>query len=285
MQPLRTTRGRSLVLDRPVVMGILNVTPDSFSDGGRLLSGGTPDADLILERARQMLADGARILDVGGESTRPGATPIGPQQELERVLPAVQRLTAEFDAVISVDTSTPEVMRACIAAGATLVNDVRALERPGALEAVAEGGAHACLMHMRGEPGNMQQQTGYADVVAEVSAYLASRAATCEAAGIPRGRLLLDPGFGFAKTPEQNLALLHRLGALRAQGLPLLVGLSRKSLIGAVLGRTVEERLAGSLALAVLAVAGGAAIVRTHDVRETVDAVRMADAVMRESLQ
>lgn len=282
---LMTCGGGRLSLDRPVVMGVLNVTPDSFSDGGTLFRQSSPDLSLVLACAERMLADGARILDVGGESTRPGAPPVSEQEELDRVLPVVEALASAVDAVISVDTSTPLVMREAIRAGATLVNDVRALSRPGALQAVGESTAHACLMHMRGEPATMQSEAVYDDVVEDVHAFLAARIRACEAAGIPRERLLVDPGFGFAKTPEHNLRLLNRMRTLQVLGCPVLAGLSRKSLIGAVLGRSVDERLAGSLALAVMAVVNGASVVRAHDVRETVDAVRMADAVLKESLR
>lgn len=282
---LFSCQGHAVPLDRPIVMGVLNVTPDSFSDGGQFATARGTQLSSVLVCAERMLADGARVLDVGGESTRPGALPVSEQEELDRVVPVVEALAAEVDAVISVDTSSPAVMRESIRAGATLINDVRALRRPGALQVVAEAGVHACLMHMRGEPATMQLEAVYDDVVEDVKRFLAQRISACQEAGIAREKILIDPGFGFAKTPEQNLILLNRLSALGSLGCPVLAGLSRKSLIGAVLGRQVHERLFGSLALAVMAVAHGARVVRVHDVRETVDAVRMADAVLREAIQ
>ena len=269
-----TCGARTLDLSAPVVMGVLNVTPDSFSDGGRF---NKPDA--ALAHAREMLAAGAIIIDVGGESTRPGAEPVSEQQELDRVVPIVEALAADSDALISVDTSTASVMRECAAAGAHLINDVRALSRPGALQAAAQTGLPVCLMHMQGEPGTMQQSPCYDDVVTEVRDYLRSRVAAAVDAGIARQRLLLDPGFGFGKTDAHNLALLNGLPTLASEGLPVLVGLSRKSLIGRLLGREVNERLAGSVALALMAVERGARIVRAHDVAETVDALRLWQAL------
>lgn len=260
-------------------MGVLNTTPDSFSDGGALYTGGRLDLELTLQRARQMVADGATILDVGGESTRPGAAPVGIEQELERVLPVVAAIAAEIDVVISVDTSTPEVMTGAVALGASVINDVRALQRPGALAAAASTEATVCLMHMQGEPGSMQQAPVYTDVVNEVAAFLRQRAESCMAAGISAERLWLDPGFGFGKTVTHNLKLLDNLLTLSGLGFPVLVGLSRKSLIGKLLGREVDERLPASLALAVLAVERGASIVRTHDVRATADALAMVSAL------
>jgi dihydropteroate synthase len=264
----------------PLVMGILNVTSDSFSDGGRFLA-----RDAALRQAERMLAEGAAIIDVGGESTRPGAKPVSVQEELDRVIPLVESITRDLGAAVSVDSSKPQVMTAAAAAGATLINDVRALRAPGALEAAAASGAQVCLMHMQGEPGTMQQDPRYADVVDEVREFLAQRVAVCEAAGIPRGRLLIDPGFGFGKRLDHNLALLRHLDAFHALGLPILVGLSRKSMIGQVLDRPVDQRLYGSLALAVLAVWQGAAVVRVHDVGPTVDALRMAAAVRDVTVQ
>jgi len=260
-------------------MGVINVTPDSFSDGGTLFSGGRPDLGLTLARAESMLREGAAILDIGGESTRPGAAAVPAQEEMERVLPVVERLAAEFDAVISVDTSTPEVMAAAAEAGAGMLNDVRALSREGALAAAAASGLPVCLMHMQGEPGSMQLNPQYQDIVAEVAGYLMQRVAACESAGIARQRLLLDPGFGFGKSVAHNMALLRGLPTLGAHGLPLLVGLSRKSMIGKLLGREVDERLPASIALAVLAVERGAAIIRTHDVAATLDALAMCAAL------
>ncbi len=255
-------------------MGILNVTPDSFSDGGRYTA-----VDSALRHAEAMMTAGAAIIDVGGESTRPGAPPVSEVEELERVVPVVEAIARELDVVISMDTSSPLVMQEGAQAGAGLINDVRSLRRPGALEAAAATDLAVCLMHMRGEPGTMQQAPVYADVAGEVGAFLAEQIARCEAAGISRSRLVLDPGYGFAKTLEHNLELFRRQTELLAFGLPLLVGVSRKSMIGAVTGRPVEGRLAGGLALAALALAKGARILRVHDVAETVDVVRMITAV------
>lgn len=273
---------RSLDLSAPRVMGILNLTPDSFSDGGSLWRDGAPALDRVLRRAERMCREGAAVLDLGAESTRPGALPVSEQEELDRLLPAVEALAARFDAVISIDTSTPGVIREAAARGAGLVNDVRALRRPGALEAAAASGLPVCLMHMLGEPGTMQQAPVYADVCAEVNDFLLARAAACEAAGIPRGRLLLDPGFGFGKTLEHNLALFRGLPGLVALGYPVLVGVSRKSMIGKVLGRDTGRRLAGGLALATLAAGAGVKLVRTHDVGATRDVLAMVAAVTQE---
>ncbi|WP_439886348.1 dihydropteroate synthase [Pseudomonas sp. MBLB4123] len=265
---------RFLDLSRPQVMGILNVTPDSFSDGGRFSR-----RDAALRHAAEMVHAGATLIDVGGESTRPGARAVSPVEELERVAPVVEAIAAELDVIISVDTSTPAVMRESARLGAGLINDVRSLQRDGALEAVAASGLPVCLMHMRGEPSTMQQSPSYADILCEVRGFLAERLATCATAGIAAERVILDPGFGFAKTLEHNLSLFKRLESLHELGRPLLVGVSRKSMIGRVLGHEVGERLYGSLALAALAVAKGAHIVRVHDVAETVDVVRMIAAV------
>jgi dihydropteroate synthase len=267
-------------LARPVVMGILNVTPDSFSDGGRF-----HEPAAALERARQLVEEGASIVDVGGESTRPGAKPVATDEELRRVLPVFERLAASLPVPLSVDTRKPEVMRAALAAGASLVNDVSALAAPGALEAVAASDAAVCLMHMQGEPGSMQAAPRYDDVVAEVRAFLRGRAAACARAGIGRERLVVDPGFGFGKTLEHNLALLAGLPELAADGLPVLAGLSRKRMIGALTGRTEGERLAGSLAAAAVAAINGARIIRAHDVGATVDALAVlaASGALREN--
>ncbi|MEN0106399.1 MAG: dihydropteroate synthase [Pseudomonas sp.] len=265
---------RFLDLSRPHVMGILNVTPDSFSDGGRFSR-----VDLALQHAAAMVAAGATLIDVGGESTRPGARAVSPVEELERVAPVVEAIARELDVIISVDTSTPAVMRESARLGAGLINDVRSLQRDGALEAVAATQLPVCLMHMRGEPGTMQDNPVYADIVAEVQGFLQERMAACVAAGIAAERIVLDPGFGFAKTHEHNLSLFNHMQALHALGRPLLVGVSRKSMIGKTLGREVGERLYGSLALAAVAVAKGAHILRVHDVPETVDVVRMIAAV------
>jgi dihydropteroate synthase len=265
--------GRVLELDRPVVMGVLNVTPDSFSDGGRYL-----DPDTALAQAERMVAEGAAIIDIGGESTRPGATPVASEEELRRVLPVVELVAARLPVLLSVDTSNPEVMRRASAAGAHLINDVRALRSAGAIEAVAASDLGACLMHMQGEPATMQIAPRYDDVVGEVQAFLAERVQSCIAAGIARERLCIDPGFGFGKLQAHNLQLLRGLSQFRRFGLPLAVGLSRKSMVAA-LGARAEERLAGSLALATIAMLHGARIVRAHDVAPTVDVARIVSAV------
>lgn len=275
MYPTRLPCGsRVLDLSRPQVMGILNVTPDSFSDGGRYAA-----RDAALRHAAQMVAAGATLIDVGGESTRPGAAAVSVVEELERVAPVVEAILQEIDVVVSVDTSTPQVMTEAARLGAGLINDVRSLRREGALAAAAATGLPVCLMHMRGEPGDMQSDPRYQDVTREVGEFLAERVAVCAAAGIPAERIVLDPGFGFAKTLEHNLSLFKHMEDLHDLGRPLLVGVSRKSMIGAALQRPVGERLYGSLALAALAVVKGAAIVRVHDVAETVDVVRMIAAV------
>ncbi|WP_439649594.1 dihydropteroate synthase [Halomonas alkalisoli] len=270
-----------LDLSYPRVMGILNVTPDSFSDGGQHTV-----IDDAVRHAERMLAEGAAIIDVGGESTRPGSQAVSTQQELDRVMPVVERLVRELDALVSVDTSSPEVMRETAALGAGMINDVRALQREGAIEAALGTGLPVCLMHMQGEPRDMQHSPRY-DVAVEASVgdFLASRIAACEAAGLRRERLLLDPGFGFGKSVEHNLRLLNRLETLTKQGLPLMVGMSRKSMIGKVLGRPVEERLSGGLALASMAVERGASILRVHDVGPVLDAVNMTWAVLREGCE
>lgn len=274
--PARLSCGsRVLDLTCPQVMGILNVTPDSFSDGGRFVR-----LDEALRHAEAMVAAGAALVDVGGESTRPGALKVSEDEELQRVGPVVEAIAARLDVVISVDTSSPLVMRESARLGAGMINDVRALRRTGAVQAVADSGLPVCLMHMRGDPDTMQQQTQYVDLLAEVSDFLRARMAACAAVGIPAERIVLDPGFGFAKSQEQNLSLMKHLRSLQALGCPLLVGVSRKSMIGAVLGRETGQRLSGSLALAALAVAQGARILRVHDVAETRDVVRMVDAVM-----
>jgi dihydropteroate synthase len=260
-------------LDRPVVMGVLNVTPDSFSDGGRYV-----ELPAALEHARRLVAEGAAIVDVGGESTRPGATPVNEDEELRRVVPVIERLAAELRIPISIDTRKPGVMRRSLAAGAAMVNDVAALAAPGALEAIAQSDAAVCLMHMQGEPGTMQAAPNYSDVVREVRDFLGARASACVAAGIARARIAVDPGFGFGKTLEHNLALLAGLPALAADGLPVLAGLSRKRMIGALTGRAEGDRMAGSLAAAVVAAMRGARIIRAHDVRETVDALAVVAA-------
>ena len=275
MYPTRLPCGsRVLDLSRPHVMGILNVTPDSFSDGGRFAA-----RDAALRHAAEMVAAGATLIDVGGESTRPGAAAVSVTEELERVAPVVEAIMGELDVVISVDTSTAQVISETARLGAGLINDVRSLRREGALEAAAASGLPVCLMHMRGEPGDMQIDPRYQNITREVAEFLAERMAVCAAAGISADRIVLDPGFGFAKTLEHNLSLFRHMERLRALGRPLLVGVSRKSMIGAALQRPVGERLYGGLALAALAVAKGASIVRVHDVAETVDVVRMIAAV------
>lgn len=265
---------RTLDLSRPVVMGILNVTPDSFSDGGRFF-----DPGVALEHALRMREEGAAIIDVGGESTRPGSEPVPAEEEIRRVVPVIRRLAAETDAIISVDTSKPEVMRAAADAGAHMINDVYGLRLPGALEAAAATDCAVCLMHMQGEPRTMQVNPTYEEVVTEVKAFLLERVQACRDAGIDERRIVIDPGFGFGKTVEHNLELLRRLDELTATGWPVLAGLSRKSMLGRILGRPVEERLAGSLALAMIAVERGARIVRVHDVAATVDVLKVLSAV------
>ncbi|PIB44836.1 dihydropteroate synthase [Pseudomonas sp. 2822-15] len=265
---------RVLDLAHTHVMGILNVTPDSFSDGGRF-----SQQDAALRHAEAMVAAGATLIDVGGESTRPGARVVSPLEELERVAPIVERIARELDVIISVDTSTPAVMRETARLGAGLINDVRSLQRDGALDAAAATGLPVCLMHMLGEPGNMQDSPHYDDLVGEVSGFLAQRMAECTKVGIAAEQIILDPGFGFAKTLQHNLSLFKHMEALHALGRPLLVGVSRKSMIGLALNRPVGERLYGGLALAALAVTKGARILRVHDVAETVDVVRMLAAV------
>jgi dihydropteroate synthase len=275
---------RTLDLTCTQVMGILNVTPDSFSDGGTLYSDDRPRLDKILRRAEEMVAHGATILDVGGESTRPGAVAVSVQEELDRVLPVVERISAGMDVIVSVDTSTPELMLEAEAIGAGLINDVRALGREGALEAAARTQLPICLMHMQGDPASMQEKPEYLDVLDEVALFLEQRVAACEYAGIAKKRLILDPGFGFGKTVEHNLRLMNNITKLKMWGLPVLVGASRKSMIGAVLNRPVNQRLAGSLATVALSVMQGASIIRVHDVAETMDVVKMTRAVMAESL-
>ncbi|MCQ3033057.1 dihydropteroate synthase [Pseudomonas syringae] len=275
LYPTRLPCGnRVLDLSRTHVMGILNATPDSFSDGGRYTL-----LDAALRHAEAMVAAGATLIDVGGESTRPGARAVSPTEELERVAPVVEALNRELAVIISVDTSTPAVIRETARLGAGLINDVRSLRRDGALDAAAATGLPVCLMHMRGEPGDMQDDPRYDDLVAEVGAFLRERMDQCGVAGIPEERIILDPGFGFAKSLDHNLSLFKHMQELHLLGRPLLVGVSRKSMIGGALGRPVGERLFGGLALAALAMTKGARILRVHDVAETVDVVRMIAAV------
>ena len=265
---------RVLDLAHTHVMGILNATPDSFSDGGCFSR-----LDAALRHAQAMVAAGATLIDVGGESTRPGARVVSPLEELERVAPVVEAIHRELDVIISVDTSTPAVMCETARLGAGLINDVRSLRRDGALDAAAATGLPVCLMHMLGEPGDMQDNPHYDDVTAEVATFLRERMDACAGAGIEAGKIILDPGFGFAKTLAHNLSLFRHMESLHALGRPLLVGVSRKSMIGQALGRPVDERLCGGLALAALAMTKGAKILRVHDVAETVDVVRMIAAV------
>ncbi len=257
-------------------MGILNVTPDSFSDGGRFLK-----SDDALRQVEKMLAEGADIIDIGGESTRPGAEAVPVEEELSRVIPLIEGVRAQSDVFISVDTSKAAVMREAVSAGADMINDVRALREPGALETAAALRTPVCLMHMQGEPRSMQHRPQYQDVAAEVNAFLDARIGACEKAGIERGQIVIDPGFGFGKTLEQNLTLFRHLQDLQSFGLPILVGVSRKSMISAVLDIPMQERMPASVALAGLAVWLGASIIRTHDVRETADAVKMCHAVAK----
>jgi dihydropteroate synthase len=267
--------GRVLNLEAAVVMGVLNVTPDSFSDGGLHLA-----ADAAVARAERMAEEGAAILDIGGESTRPGAQGIDSEQEIRRVLPVVERVAQRLPLLVSIDTSNPELMRRAAAAGAHLINDVRALRAPGALEAAAATNLGVCLMHMRGEPADMQRDPQYRQVVNEVMGYLGERIRACAAAGIDAARVCIDPGFGFGKTTAHNLELLRHLQDFSLLRRPLCVGLSRKSLVAALTGRALAERLAGSVALATVAVLNGARIVRAHDVAASVDAVRVANAML-----
>lgn len=266
---------RTLDLSRPRIMGILNVTPDSFSDGGHLYRDGRVDTDALLARAEQMVAEGADILDVGGESTRPGAAPVSETEELDRVATAVEALAQHCDTIISVDTSTPKVMSESARCGAGLLNDVRGFKRPHALQVAAETGLALCVMHMQGEPDTMQTAPAYTDVMHDVSEFLSQRLADVSAVGIDLGRVIIDPGFGFGKTAEQNFELLARLQELCNQGQPVLVGLSRKSMISSVLERPPEQRMVASVALALMAVERGARIVRVHDVAATFDALSM----------
>ncbi len=258
----------------PLVMGILNVTPDSFSDGGKFFS-----RKLALEQARRMCLEGADVIDVGGESTRPGASSVSAEEELQRVIPVIEAISAELPVKISVDTSKPVVMREAVSAGASMINDVRALREEGALHAAANLGVDVCLMHMRGEPRTMQSNPHYEDVITEVRDFLVERAGACERRGISRSQIYIDPGFGFGKTLEHNLELLANLGALAATNYAVMVGLSRKSMIGALLDRSVEDRVHGSVALALMAYLNGARLIRTHDVGATLDALRIAQRV------
>lgn len=272
---------KSLDLSQPLVMGILNVTPDSFSDGGALYKKHELDVDLACQRALEMVAEGAAIIDIGGESTRPGAEKVGLFEEKRRVLPVVEALAQQSDVIISLDTSSAELMDEGLALGASMINDVRALTAPHALEVVAKHQAAVCLMHMQGQPDTMQNTPSYLNVVEEVKAFMNQRLEACLAAGIRAESICLDPGFGFGKRLQDNLRLLACLKELTVKNLPVLAGLSRKSMIAAVLGGSVDDRLAASVALATLAVSKGASIVRVHDVKASVDAVAMAAAMMK----
>ena len=262
-----------IALDRPRVMGIVNVTPDSFSDGGKFLS-----RDVAIAHARRLVEDGADIIDIGGESTRPGATPASLQEELDRVMPVLEAIVND-GIPVSVDTQKTEVMTAAIKAGAALINDVNALLAPGALDACAASNVAVCLMHKQGMPATMQQAPKYPDVLAEVKTFLAARSTACLEAGITRERIVVDPGFGFGKTVEHNFRLLRELHTLVALGYPVLAGFSRKASLGIVTGRQPDERLAASIAVAMLCTQNGATILRVHDVRETVDAINVLMAV------
>tara|TARA_B110001450_G_scaffold36685_1_gene32529 strand:- start:4608 stop:5447 length:840 start_codon:yes stop_codon:yes gene_type:complete len=265
------TRG----VERTLVMGIVNLTPDSFSDGGELFSGSSVDLDRVLNSVGDMLEAGVDMVDVGGESTRPGASPVGVAEELDRVIAAITAIKRRFDVPVSIDTSRPEVIDAAAAAGAELINDVRALQRPGALAAAVDSGLPVCLMHMQNQPSTMQSQPQYVDVVGEVKGFLMQRREQCIAAGIDARDILIDPGFGFGKTTAHNLTLFKALDQLVAIGVPLLVGMSRKRMIGELLNASTDQRLIGSVTMALLAAQKGAAIVRVHDVTETVQALKM----------
>jgi dihydropteroate synthase len=263
-----------LALDRPFVMGIVNVTPDSFSDGGRFLS-----TDIAVEHALNLILDGADILDIGGESTRPGAKVVSIDEELKRVIPVIEALRKTCTVPISIDTYKPDVMRHAIAAGADIVNDVRALQEPNALEIVAESDVGVCLMHMQGTPQNMQVDPRYANVVIEVKQFLIERMEAAVTHGIAKNRILLDPGFGFGKSRAHNIALIQQLDELNLIGQPLLVGLSRKSILGSITGGDEGQRLYASIAASVIAALKGAKIIRVHDVKATVDALKVVTAI------
>ena len=265
----------SYVIPKPSVMGILNVTPDSFSDGGRYTN-----PHVALRQAATMVEEGADIIDIGGESTRPGASGVGEQEELDRVLPVIESVRSITETMISVDTSKPAVMRAAVAAGASMINDVAALQAEGALAAAAELNVPVCLMHMRGQPRTMQESPNYVDVVTEVAAFLEQRIAACVAAGLDEDLIVVDPGFGFGKTHAHNVQLLANLRQLKVRGRPLLTGISRKSTLGALTGRDTEDRMPASVAAAVIAVMNDADIIRAHDVAATVDAIKVAQAVL-----
>lgn len=267
---------QTLSLDRPLVMGVLNVTPDSFSDGGKFFA-----TDAAIRQAERMFAAGAAIVDVGGESTRPGAGQISEDEELDRVIAVIETISDGTDIAVSIDTSKPGVMRAAVDAGASMINDVYALRQDGAVEAASELDVAVCLMHMQGEPGTMQENPGYQNIPGDILDFLSKRITACRDAGIDDEKIVIDPGFGFGKTHEHNVRLLASLDRFQELGMPLLVGLSRKSTLGALTGKDVEERLPAGIAAAILAVERGAHIVRTHDVDETIDALKIASAVMQ----
>jgi dihydropteroate synthase len=262
--------GFLLPLDRPLLMGVINITPDSFSDGGKFL-----DPKAAIAHARRLIDEGADIVDIGGESSRPGAQAVAEQEELDRILPVLKALK---DVPVSVDTRRPRVMREALDAGASMINDIEALEAPGALDAVADTDCAVCLMHKKGDPASMQRDPRYDDVVLEVKGFLQERIETCERKGVNRDRMVIDPGFGFGKTPDHNFRLLRELATFTGLGVPVLAGWSRKSALGAVTGRPVGERLAASLAAALLALQGGATILRVHDVKETRDVIAVWEA-------
>jgi len=272
---------RLLDLSVPSVMGIINATPDSFSDGGQFFSGHKLSVGEVLRRAETMVDAGAALIDIGGESTRPGAQPVPLQEELDRVIPLVEAVANELDVIVSVDTSSPEVIVQSAAVGAGLINDVRALQREGAMGVAYATGLPICMMHMQGEPKTMQDNPSYENVLGDVVSFFERRVAQAQLAGFNLEQIILDPGFGFGKSPAHNLALLKHMQGLLRLGCPLLVGLSRKSVIGHVLDRKVDQRLAGSLALALLAAQNGASIIRVHDVPETVDVLKMLAVVGR----
>ncbi len=278
MSERRSAVGALLAKQRPLIMGILNVTPDSFSDGGKY-----PEVGAAVASALTMVEAGADIIDVGGESTRPGAANVATNEELDRTIPVIEALASATSAVISIDTSKPEVMAAAVDAGATLINDVRALQVPGALEAASAARVHVCLMHMQGAPRTMQENPSYTDVVVEVGDFLQARIDACVGSGIDRSRILIDPGFGFGKRLEDNIALLRGLSSLSGMGYPVLAGVSRKSMVGAITGRAVEHRLVGSVILAAACVERGAKIVRVHDVGETLDGLKALAAIHGET--
>lgn len=273
--PVLNCAGKLLDLQKPKIMGILNTTPDSFSDGGNSYQQGSLDLDLALQRAEQMQKDGASIIDVGGESTRPGAAKVSAQEEMDRVVPVVERIAKELDVIISVDSSSPVLMKEAAAVGSGLINDVRALQREGAAEMAAELKLPVCLMHMQGQPDSMQDKPQYDNVLSEVKAFLSERIDACVAAGVDRAQIILDPGFGFGKTLEHNVELLRQMSAFKAMGHPVLAGLSRKSMLQGLLGRSVDQRLAGSLGVAMLALQQGAAILRVHDVAPSRDILEL----------